>query len=282
MKLGRAPRTDETARGVRRSRRVARLCACLSVACALTVAATSAVAEGPQRKKRTDARAIARKMKDDVQCLRAIKNLAYRSKKSAFVLLRACAEQGKFRSISFLLQPPYVDYARALKRGTRLRFISKLLAVRGANLRNDIPRLASGGLDITALPEALRSPQRYRGRAVIFIGHIEKRTRSRGSNYTFEISELRSATEDRRRTMYVDEWGRRYSGREKIKVGSVDRLVPSDWVVYGKSKKLFPEARGGRELVFLAVFNEVKSEENMLAEVKLVEAYPRGFKMPDF
>ena len=226
-------------------------------------------------KKKTNARSLARKMEDDVECLRAIKNLAYRSEKAAFVLLRACAEQGKFRRLSFLLKPPYLDFTKAMKRGMRLRFLARILAVRGADFRNDTAALARVGIRLPAIKEALEKPNVYLGKPVIFLGETTKSAQSGSGVYMYEINELRSATTDRKGDLYVrTDDGRLIHRASNVKIGSYDQRIQSGWLITGRSRKPVRNSDASTEMVFLAVFRGVISADDQLAKVTLLEAYP--------
>jgi hypothetical protein len=255
-------------------------------------AAPAVAAESPE--------SVASSMRDDLQCSREVSKLSSEASQTerAWQLLRACAAMDKFRDLKLALRPTFSGKVRALGAEESARFLTQLIAIRGANFRRDLKVIQAEGFSIHALEPACEEPDRHRGKLVTFhavalgdgssassvkFAEIDKVTEDLYAHGDSDLAQGTAQSEAGRRSNPKDR-----SGQVWIKAGSQSSgYLTGRTVIANVDGALRRRLSSNNEYVLVGVLQSVRrlvveGEPTQEARVVLIDAFPPGVETPEF
>jgi hypothetical protein len=212
----------------------------------------------PEAGARPPASIVADRMKDDIDCEREIERLvgigdiAY-----AWSLTEACAERDKLRSLAVLFLARFKKRFDSLPDDAKAELATRVLAVRGGALDEDLLECRRANVNLHPLAEAFRSPKEAMHAHVVFRGRFSN-VRSDKRGVRLDIEEL----------------GRDPSGG--------DGLQPTGRTLAARATEAPVDLGEGEELVFLAELESIDraaTADAGEATVRLIRIFRPGRPM---
>ncbi|MBK6690172.1 MAG: hypothetical protein IPG45_37250 [Deltaproteobacteria bacterium] len=160
-----------------------------------TIVIPEGVAAAPTEGRRVDD--IAAELYDDQACRKMVDHAKRRNPKGAFALLKACIDQDKFYTLSYLLAPEWREFQNAQPRLRQLRLIAHTIASSGHFNELDRAELQAAGFPLLTLAESRAGGTQPGSALVLFRGTIKERSLRPDGRLVWLVAETRQVRDYR-------------------------------------------------------------------------------------